>query len=58
MGSVMPQITPKDAMAAEASAPPATNRAGMSTELAAPSRVPSSEVAPTGRAMEKSLRAE
>ena len=55
-GSVMPHSTPKEAMAAEASAPPATSRAGMSTALAEPNSVPSREVAPTGTAMANNCR--
>ncbi len=55
-GRVMPHSTPNSDMASLSSIPPSTSLAGMRTELAQPSTVPSREVAPTGRAMANSRR--
>ena len=51
-GMVMPHRTPKADMAAPDSIPPSTSLAGMSTALAEPKMVPSTEVRPTGMAMD------
>ena len=56
MGRVMPHMMPKALMAALTSAPARTSCWGMSTEVAAPIRLPSRLVSPTGRAMETARR--
>ena len=56
IGIVIPHTTPNWATAAERSIPPSTSFCGIRAELAAPIRLPSRALSPTGRAMDRMRR--